>query len=86
MRFLADMGVSMRVVEWLREQRHNVAHLRDENLQRKLDSDIFLKPATEGRVLLTFDLDFGKIVALSTQAAETFKVTKCDLEFPNLAL
>jgi predicted nuclease of predicted toxin-antitoxin system len=67
MRFLADMGVSMRVVEWLREQRHDVAHLRDENLQRMPDSDIFVKAATEGRVLLTFDLDFGEIVALSAR-------------------
>ena len=67
MRFLADMGVAMRVVEWLREQRHDAAHLRDENLQRMPDADIFQKAATEGRILLTFDLDFGEIVALSGQ-------------------
>jgi predicted nuclease of predicted toxin-antitoxin system len=67
MRFLADMGVAMRVVEWLREQRHDATHLRDENLQRMPDSDIFRKAATEGRILLTFDLDFGEIVALSAQ-------------------
>jgi predicted nuclease of predicted toxin-antitoxin system len=67
MRFLADMGVAMQVVEWLKEQRHNVAHLRGENLQRMPDSDIFRKAATEARILLTFDLDFGEIVALSGQ-------------------
>ena len=67
MRFLADMGVALRVVEWLREQRHDAAHLRDENLQRMPDADIFQKAATEGRILLTFDLDFGEIVALSGQ-------------------
>jgi len=61
------MGVALRVVEWLREQRHDAAHLRDESLQRMPDADIFQKAATEGRILLTFDLDFGEIVALSGQ-------------------
>jgi predicted nuclease of predicted toxin-antitoxin system len=34
MRFLADMGVSMRVVEWLRSSGHDAIHLRDEELQQ----------------------------------------------------
>ncbi len=67
MRFLADMGVAMRVVEWLREQGHDAAHLRDENLQQMPDPDIFHKAATEQRILVTFDLDFGEVVALSGQ-------------------
>jgi predicted nuclease of predicted toxin-antitoxin system len=65
MRFLADMGVAMRIVEWLRAQGHDVKHLREEGLQRMPDGDIFLKAATESRILLTFDLDFGEILALS---------------------
>ena len=64
MRFLADMGVAMRIVEWLRAQGHDVNHLREEGLQRMPDGDIFLKAATESRILLTFDLDFGEILAL----------------------
>jgi len=67
MRFLADMGVAMRSVEWLREQGHDATHLREENLQRMSDADVFRKAATEGRILLTFDLDFGEIVALSSE-------------------
>ena len=59
------MGVAMRMVEWLREQGHDALHLREQNLHRAADSEIFRKAATEGRVLLTFDLDFGEIVALS---------------------
>ena len=31
------------------------------------DPDVFRKAATEGRILLTFDLDFSEIVALSGQ-------------------
>ena len=65
MRFLADMGVSIRVVEWLRHEGHDVHHLRDENLHRLGDREIFAKAARETRTVLTFDLDFGEILALS---------------------
>jgi len=61
MRFLADMGVAMRVVEWLREQRHDAAHLRDENLQRMPDPDVFRKAATERRILLFSALLIGRM-------------------------
>jgi predicted nuclease of predicted toxin-antitoxin system len=66
MRFLADMGVSLRVVSWLRELGHNVVHLRDECLQRLPNGDIFQKGFAEQRIVLTFDLDFGEILAEST--------------------
>jgi len=65
MRFLADMGVAQRIVEWLRAEGHDAVHLRDEGLQRTPNGEIFDKAATEGRIVLTFDLDFGEIVALS---------------------
>jgi predicted nuclease of predicted toxin-antitoxin system len=64
-RFLADMGVDVRVVEWLRREGHEARHLRDEGLQRMPDGEIFDKAIAEGRILLTFDLDFGEIAALS---------------------
>jgi predicted nuclease of predicted toxin-antitoxin system len=54
-------------VEWLRAQGHDAKHLRQEGLQRMIDRDIFRKAATEGRVVLTFDLDFGEILALSQE-------------------
>ena len=41
MRFLADMGVSQRVVEWLRVGGHDVIHLRDEGLQTLPNGEIF---------------------------------------------
>ena len=40
MRFLADMGVDQRVVDGLREQGHEVAHLRDEGLHRMADATV----------------------------------------------
>ncbi|MGH9783830.1 MAG: DUF5615 family PIN-like protein, partial [Terriglobia bacterium] len=65
MRFLADMGVSLRVVEWLRQKGHDAKHLREENLQQLPNGEIFKKAVRENQIILTFDLDFGEIVALS---------------------
>jgi predicted nuclease of predicted toxin-antitoxin system len=65
LRFLADMGVATRVTEWLRRAGHDVRHLRDEGLYRLPDGDVFRKAAAEQRVILTFDMDFGELFALS---------------------
>jgi predicted nuclease of predicted toxin-antitoxin system len=65
MPFLADMGVDIRVVQWLNEQGHEAIHLRDEGLHRLPDGEIFGKAAREERILLTFDLEFGEIAALT---------------------
>ena len=59
------MGVDIRVVRWLREKGHDATHLRDEGLQRMPNGEIFNKATSEGRIILTFDLDFAEIVALS---------------------
>ena len=65
MKFLADMGVAWRIVTWLRQQNHDVVHSRELNLIRASDAEIFANAEREGRVILTFDLDFGEIVAAS---------------------
>jgi len=65
MRFLAAMGVDTRVVIWLRQKGHDAKHLRDEGLQRIPNGEIFAKAISEKRVILTLDLDFAEIVALS---------------------
>ena len=69
MRFLADMGVAQGVVHWLRAEGHDAVHLREENLHRLPNGAIFEKAYREKRILLTFDLDFGEIVALSANRA-----------------
>ena len=65
MRFFADMGLARSTVAFLRADGHDAVHLRDQGLQRLEDADIFEKAQAEGRVILTHDLDFGRIVALS---------------------
>lgn len=65
MRFLADMGISMRTVSWLHQQGHDAIHLREKGLQRLPDDEILAKARIENRVLLTMDLDFGYLLAVS---------------------
>jgi|SRR3989337_605832 len=65
MRFLADMGVAQRIVKWLRNEGHDAVHLREERLHRLPNGAIFERAYAESRVILTFDLDFGEIVAIS---------------------
>ena len=65
MRFLADMCVDIRIVEWLRHQGHDAVHLREEGLHRAPNGTIFEKGIEEGRTIITFDLDFAEIAALA---------------------
>ncbi len=65
MRFLADMGISQVVVAWLQAQGHEPTHLRDEGLHRLENGEIVTKAFREPRVILTWDLDFTEILALS---------------------
>jgi predicted nuclease of predicted toxin-antitoxin system len=64
-KFLADMGVSVSTIASLREAGHDSVHLRDEGLIRMEDADILGKARSERRVVLTFDLDFGDLLAAS---------------------
>jgi predicted nuclease of predicted toxin-antitoxin system len=65
MRFLADMGISLRTVEWLREKGYNVVHLSEEGLQKLPDPEVLEKTRLENRILLTIDLDFTQLLAIS---------------------
>ena len=65
MKFLADMGISPRVVEELRREGHDALHLREENLSRMPDGEILAKARQEDCILLTHDLEFGELLAAS---------------------
>jgi predicted nuclease of predicted toxin-antitoxin system len=68
LRFLADMGVSARVVEWLAGAGHDAVHLAHLHLQRLPNGEIFDLAARDDRIVLTFDLDFGEIVVGNRQS------------------
>lgn len=65
MKFLADMGISSDTVVWLRSLSHDAVHLHEQGLDRLPDSEILIKARDEQRVLLTHDLDFGYLLAIS---------------------
>lgn len=65
MRFLADMGISPRTVNWLKAAGYDAIHLVEEGLEQLADDAILVKARDEGRILLTVDLDFGYLLAVS---------------------
>ena len=65
MKFLADMGISPLTVDFLNQQGYDAKHLSSEGLHQMLDAAILEKARQEGRILLTADLDFGYLMAVS---------------------
>lgn len=48
MRFLADMGISPRTVNWLRTAGYDAVHLVEEDLERLSDDEILAKARVQG--------------------------------------
>lgn len=82
MKFLADMGISMTTVRWLKSLKHDVVHLREIGFQQMPDEEIFRKAKEEGRVILTFDLDFGDIIAASHEQSVSVIIFRMEDERP----
>ena len=61
--FLPTWACRGELSKWLRTQGHDAVHLRDEGLHRLPDGEIFQKAGREKRIVLTFDLDCGEILA-----------------------
>jgi len=64
-RFLADMGISPRSVAFLRDRGVEAVHLHELGLDRMSDAEVIKKARREGYVVLTHDLDFAELIALS---------------------
>ena len=82
MKFLADMGISQNTVAFLRNKGHDAVHLRDENLQRLPDKDIIKKALAEKRIILTMDLDFGYLMAISKSNLPSVIIFRLENETP----
>lgn len=65
MKFLSDMGISPKTVAFLQSLGYDAVHLHDQNLDRSMDTTILAKARDERRILLTHDLGFGELVAVS---------------------
>jgi predicted nuclease of predicted toxin-antitoxin system len=64
-RFLLDMGIAQSTGRYLTSQGHDVVHLSEQGLERLPDDRVVAKAKDEERIIVTHDLDFGRIVALS---------------------
>jgi predicted nuclease of predicted toxin-antitoxin system len=63
------MGVSRKTVHWLRANGHDAVHLSELGMKRARDDEVLAHALREERVVLTFDLDFGQILAASREMA-----------------
>jgi len=64
-RFLVDQNVPDSVTDVLREAGHDAHHARDLGLARAEDEDVLAVAKADGRVVITFDSDFSRFLALS---------------------
>ena len=64
MRFLADAGLSPLTVDFLIQLGHEATHVRTLGMQRAPDAEIILRAHADSSIVLTFDLDFGDVLAL----------------------
>ena len=63
MKFLVDMALSPDLAEWLRAEGHDAIHANELAMNRSPDSEILQSAAREGRVVITADLDFPRLLA-----------------------
>ena len=83
MNFLADMGISMSTVIWLREKGYDSVHVRELGMQRSSDSNILSMAKNENRIVLTCDLDFGALLAASSDTVPSVIIFRLDNETPD---
>ena len=86
MKFLADMNMSMSTVHYLRNQGYDAVHLHEKGMAQASDITVVLKAKEEKRIVLTFDLDFGDLMACSKESLPSIVIFRLRDETPQAVL
>lgn len=86
MKILVDMGLAPVVADELRRAGHAAVHLHEVGLGRLSDREILSLAATEGRVVLTHDLDFSDLLAASGERLPSVVVFRLQKMLPTNVL
>lgn len=62
MKLLLDMDLAPRIAAFLSGLGHDEVHLRDRGLEKSPDSEVVKLAEFEQRVVVTFDLDYPRII------------------------
>lgn len=62
------MGVADLTVTALRKLGHDVVHAREAGYHTLLDAEILAHARTQNRIVITFDLDFGDLLAAAGES------------------
>ena len=86
MKLLADLHISPRTVAFLRTLSHDVLRVSEVMPETSTDEQIVSRAKNERRVVLTQDLDFTNIIALSGDATPsliTLRLSSSRIEYVN---
>jgi predicted nuclease of predicted toxin-antitoxin system len=64
-KFLIDMPLSPTLARWLRDRDYDAVHAADLGMSRSPDSEIMALVAAEHRTVVTTDLDYPRLLALT---------------------
>ena len=67
----------------MKNQGYDAIHISEEGLFRMRDAEILEKACKEGRVILTFDLDFADLLAASVEILPSTIIFRLKKTFPD---